>query len=130
MELRRSLTCLIVIAVIGLPDVGVAAEYAPDTSRIRSGLAKTAAIRVTKLPASSPDPRSQPTARVTSGERDSVWNGLLIGAGVGAGAGYVWARSQCGGNDAECSAITNPVGIIVGGAIGAAVGAILDAFSH
>ena len=130
MELRRSLTCLVVIAVIGSPNVGVAAEYAPDTSRIRSRLAKTAVIRVTALPASSTDPLKQPSAGVRSGERDSVWNGLLIGAGVGAGAGYVWARSQCGGNDAECSAITNPVGIIVGGAIGAAVGAILDAFSH
>jgi hypothetical protein len=129
MELRRSLACLIVIAGIGLPDVGIAAEYAPDTSRIRSRLAKPGAIQITDLPASSRDPLKQ-SAKIRSGERDSVWNGLLIGAGVGAGAGYVWARSQCGSNDAECSAITNPVGIIVGGAIGATVGAILDAFSH
>jgi hypothetical protein len=130
MEVRRSLTCLIVIALMGLPDLAGAAGYVPDTSRIRSRLAKPAAIQVTDLPAPSPDPLKQPTARVVSRERDSVWNGLLIGAGVGAGAGYVWARSQCGSNDAECSAIANPVGIIVGGAIGAAVGAILDAFSH
>jgi hypothetical protein len=129
MEVRRSLTCLIV-ALMGLPGMAMAAEYAPDTSRILSRLAKPAAIQITDFPASSPDPLRQPSARSKSDERDSVWNGLLIGAGVGATGGYIWARSQCGSNDAECSAITNPVGIIVGGAIGAAVGAILDAFSH
>ena len=62
------------------------------------------------------------------GSRDSVWNGLLIGAGIGATGGYIWARHECG-NDQECAAITNPVGILAGAGIGAAVGAILDAFS-
>jgi hypothetical protein len=69
-------------------------------------------------------------ARVAAGQRDSIANGLLIGAAAGGAGGYIWARQQCGGNDAECAAIVNPVGICVGAAIGATVGAILDAFSH
>lgn len=73
--------------------------------------------------------QNTPSARITSGQRDSIWNGLLIGAGIGATGGYIWARNECG-NDSECAAITNPVGILVGGAIGAAVGAILDALSR
>ena len=58
--------------------------------------------------------------------RDSVWNGTLIGAGIGAGSGYIWARSQCP-HDTECFAIAGTVGIIGGAGIGAAVGAIADA---
>jgi hypothetical protein len=60
---------------------------------------------------------------------DSVWDGLLIGAGIGAGGGYFWARNICGSNDAECFAIAAPAGVLGGAAIGAAVGAVLDAFS-
>jgi hypothetical protein len=62
-------------------------------------------------------------------QRDSVWNGLLIGAGVGAAGGYVWARHLCGSNDRECFTISAPVGVLGGAAIGAAIGAILDALS-
>ena len=62
--------------------------------------------------------------------RDSVWNGLLIGAGIGAGGGAVWGRQSCGANDSECFAIAGPVGIITGAGIGAAVGAIADALHH
>lgn len=61
-----------------------------------------------------------------SGKRDSVWNGLLIGAGVGIGSGYVWGYKVCGGNDDECFAIAGPAGMITGAGIGAAVGAIAD----
>ena len=59
--------------------------------------------------------------------RDSVWNGLLIGAGIGTGGGYLWARDICGASDTECFAIAAPVGILGGAGIGAAVGALLDA---
>ena len=59
--------------------------------------------------------------------RDSVWNGLLIGAGVGAAGGALWGLKTCGSNDDECFAIAGPVGIISGAGIGAAVGAVADA---
>jgi hypothetical protein len=59
--------------------------------------------------------------------RDSVWNGALIGAGIGGGAGAIWGLGVCGSNDTECFAIAGPVGIIGGAAIGAAAGAIADA---
>lgn len=63
------------------------------------------------------------------GRRDSVWNGALIGAGVGAAGGYFWARQLCGTNDAECFAISSRAGVLGGAGIGALIGAILDAFS-
>ena len=59
--------------------------------------------------------------------RDSVWDGALIGAAVGAGSGYIWARNMCGSNDSECFAIAGGVGILGGAGIGTAVGAIADA---
>lgn len=65
--------------------------------------------------------------RAPGGHRDSVWNGLLIGGGIGAAGGAVWGRQTCGSNDSECFAIAGPVGVIVGAGIGAAVGAIADA---
>jgi hypothetical protein len=65
--------------------------------------------------------------RASGARRDSVWNGTLIGAGIGAVGGTVWGLNTCGGNDSECFAIAGPVGIVVGAGIGAAVGAIADA---
>jgi hypothetical protein len=65
--------------------------------------------------------------RTSSGRRDSVWNGLLIGGSIGAAGGAVWGMKTCGPNDSECFAIAGPVGILVGTGIGAAVGAIADA---
>ena len=65
--------------------------------------------------------------RAPGGRRDSVWNGALIGAGIGGVGGAVWGRQTCGSNDSECFAIAGPVGILGGIGIGAAVGAIADA---
>jgi hypothetical protein len=64
---------------------------------------------------------------VSDRRRDSVWNGTLIGAGVGAAGGAVWGLKTCGSNDNECFAIAGPVGVIGGAGIGAAIGAIADA---
>jgi hypothetical protein len=63
----------------------------------------------------------------TTKQADSVWNGALIGAGVGAVGGFIWARRICGGNDQECFVISAPVGVLGGAGIGAAIGAIVDA---
>ena len=118
-------TVILLIGLLAVPGICRADDYSPDLSRIRSGLANPVPI-ATRL-------RGINAAAVMTvrqnGNRDSVWNGLLIGAAVGAGSGYIWARNQCG-NDEECAAIANPIGIFGGAAIGAAVGAILDAFSR
>jgi hypothetical protein len=63
----------------------------------------------------------------SSGRRDSIWNGLLIGAGIGAAGGAIWGLNVCGTTDDECFAIAGPAGIITGAGIGAAIGAIADA---
>ena len=79
-----------------------------------------------------PEPRSLPALvrvqqNVPDRRRDSVWNGALIGAGIGAGGGYIWARNICGTTDDECFAIAGPAGILSGIGIGAAIGAVADA---
>ena len=60
--------------------------------------------------------------------RDSVWNGLLIGAALGGGSGYLWSRAVCGsrGNDRECLFRATPAGVAVGAGIGAGLGALFD----
>jgi hypothetical protein len=57
---------------------------------------------------------------------DPLWNGVVIGVGVGAAGGYAWGRDMCG-DDEECSIRAIPVGILGGALIGGAVGAIADA---
>jgi hypothetical protein len=79
------------------------------------------------LPQRESLPALKAQERAPGGRRDSVWNGTLIGAGIGAAGGAVWGRQTCGANDSECFAIAGPVGIAVGAGIGAAVGAIADA---
>jgi hypothetical protein len=120
---------ILLLAMLVGPSPAAASEYVPDYARIRAGLAKPTPV---VSPAQVPRPvrrQNTPAARITISQRDSVWNGLLIGAGIGATGGYIWARNECG-DDSECAAITNPVGILVGGAIGAAAGAILDALNR
>jgi hypothetical protein len=121
---QRTLTLILLAALLGFPTLSSAEDYAPDLTRIRAGLLTNGPIatsvrRETSVASATPPQR---------GNRDSVWNGILIGAGMGAAGGYTWARHECG-NDAECAAITNPVGILAGLGIGAAIGAVLDAFS-
>jgi hypothetical protein len=121
---QRTLTLILLAALLGFPTLSSAEDYAPDLTRIRAGLLTNGPIatsvrRETSVASATPPQR---------GNRDSVWNGILIGAGIGAAGGYIWARHECG-NDAECAAITNPVGILAGLGIGAAIGAVLDAFS-
>jgi hypothetical protein len=128
-------------------------EYTPSYERIRAGLAATS-----YSDSSSPgethtlDPRPKLKAHehldvllhlaATTGtassvrrqdgraRRDSVWNGLLMGAAIGGGGGYLWAREICGSNDTECFTITAPVGVLCGAGIGAAVGAIAAALTR
>lgn len=91
--------------------------------------ATPASITLTMSNGAIDERRSFARARVATIRRsDSLWNGLLIGAGVGIVATEVWARQTCG-NDGECAAITRLVGwgALAGG--GAAVGALFDRFT-
>lgn len=98
-------------------------RVAPIVGRERKGVLASLVL---------PGPGSLPALgnarqRVANGRRDSLWNGTLIGAGVGAAGGAVWGLKTCGSNDNECFAIAGPVGVAAGAGIGAAVGAIADA---
>jgi hypothetical protein len=102
------------------------AESAPNYDRIRSALQRGSAparLHVSRASVSAIRP-----ARVKQrggARRDTVWNGLLIGAGLGAAGGFIWAWNFCGRLDEDCSIVT-PLGVLGGAAIGGAIGAIVD----
>jgi hypothetical protein len=59
--------------------------------------------------------------------RDSLWNGILIGAGVGAAVGMLIAPPAfCGNNDSECATIVRvAIGLpAIAGGVG--IGALVD----
>jgi hypothetical protein len=66
------------------------------------------------------------TATLADPCRDTVLEGLLIGAGAGLAPGLLVNARACGGDDAECSAIVHRAITLPGAAIGAAVGALMD----
>jgi hypothetical protein len=81
--------------------------------------------------AQQPAPQAaQPAATtVAPGKHiDSLWNGALIGAGVGVAGAWIFTRANCGprGYDDECSAIAGPVGTLIFVPAGALSGAIID----
>ena len=123
----RSFVASTVLVCLACPAVA-AAKDEPDYRRIRSALEQSvrpARFAVSKASVSAIRPvRSQ---AVIKSRRDSVWDGLLIGAGIGAAGGYLWARHICGSNDPECFAIAGTVGVLGGVGIGATIGAIIDA---
>jgi hypothetical protein len=73
-------------------------------------------------------------ARAQSGPavtRDPLWNGMLIGAGVGAAAGMLFApQALCGAHDTECSVIVRAVIGIPALAGGIGIGALVDGLSN
>lgn len=91
------------------------------------GPARRGVLASLKLPQAGSLPPLQPRQRAATARRDSVWNGSVIGAGIGAAGGAAWGLQTCGSNDSECFAIAGPVGIIGGAGIGAAIGALADA---
>jgi|RhiMethySRZTD1v2_1073278.scaffolds.fasta_scaffold1570289_1 hypothetical protein len=142
--MRTTAIALIFPILLGCAAGAGAQENRPGDDRMPAGLEQHA----TKPPviaqalqriSSTPDALRAPSrsaaartpSRTTSrpSRHDSVWNGALIGAGVGAAGGYLWASNLCGSNDAECFSVAGPVGILSGAGIGAAVGAVLDALT-
>ncbi len=69
---------------------------------------------------------AQPRQPATS-HKDRLWNGMLIGAAIGAAAGMLVAPPAfCGRNDSECAAIVRvAIGLPAIGA-GIGVGALVD----
>lgn len=115
--------------VLGMPSAAQADEATPNHGRIRRALERSVAapvLSVTDRSIAEMAPVRQQRSQVGR-PRDSVWNGALIGAGIGGVGGYIWARNICGSNDSECFAIAAPVGVLVGAGIGAVVGAVADA---
>jgi hypothetical protein len=106
----------IILATLTLPGVTAAQSEAANRP-----LSQTAI----NLPHIAPDTTlSQATAQP---KRDSLANGMLIGAGVGVVVGVlVVPRAMCGANDSECSTIVRvAVGLpVVAGGIG--IGALVD----
>ena len=66
-------------------------------------------------------------AHAQSKRGDKLWNGMLIGAGVGAAVGMLVAPPAfCGNNDSECAAIVRvAIGLpAIAGGVG--IGALVD----
>jgi hypothetical protein len=59
---------------------------------------------------------------------DSLWNGILIGAGIGFVGTEVWTHRACG-RDPECAVYVRLAGWGAMGGGGAIVGAIIDKFT-
>ena len=61
---------------------------------------------------------------------DRLWNGMLIGAGVGAAAGMLIApQALCGSHDTECAVIVRAAIGLPAIAGGIAIGALVDGLS-
>ena len=124
----KPLVAIIVLFCLAWPAFVEAEAAVPDYRRIRAALERCdTPARFTVSRASVPSMRSPPEQPAAPAPRDSVWNGVLIGAGAGGVSGYVWARNICGSNDRECLFRAVPAGILGGAGIGAAFGAIIDA---
>jgi hypothetical protein len=76
--------------------------------------------------AAPPQVSAPPTPPRMVKQIDSVWNGAVIGAGIGAVTGYVWGREMCGGDDDECLIRSVPVGLVIFTPAGALTGALID----
>ena len=60
-------------------------------------------------------------------DRDRLWNGMVIGAGIGAAVGMLIAPPAfCGGHDTECAAIVRATIGLGSIAAGVGVGALID----
>lgn len=119
-------TLLTVMALV-LPITAPAAD-GTSNPRVRAGITRSAlplVIDVKMIPRTALERRQAVVTRPA----DSIWNGIAIGAAVGAGGGYLWGRNLCPG-DKECLYRSVPVGILAGAGIGAAIGGILDALQR
>ena len=96
--------------------------------RTRLILAVTLAVTVAGAGTAQAQTRQAPLFQTNqASQRDSLWNGILIGAGIGAVAGMLVAPPAfCGSHDSECATIVRvAIGLpAIAGGIG--VGALVD----
>ena len=74
-------------------------------------------------------PRNFPEATIRQVRKhrpDSRWNGVLIGAAIGAAAGAVTKARNCGATDCGEGALVDPGFYVIGAAGGAGIGALVD----
>jgi hypothetical protein len=144
-HLRVALVCAIVIGAVSLP-VLAAAQTSFDSLVASGRLEEGDAVAITEVNGRRFNARVEsltPSALIVTSDRgrwtfapdqlssvrtrDPLWNGTLIGLGIGFGVAVVTTRAMCGSNDSECAAIVNLVLGIPSVAGGAAVGALVDA---
>lgn len=126
--MSASCSTFTVLLYLASAPAAAASEPATRYPGIRSALVRPlTAPRFTASRVPTPSVQRARLQGAGSGQRDSIWNGLLIGAGIGGVGGHVWARNICGSNDSECFYIAAPVGVLAGAGIGAAIGAVADA---
>lgn len=116
---KRSIpkVCLLLAVTMSAPNLALAQESFP----ISTAAAKyRPASDVTSV-------SSESTYRAQNGNGDPLWNGMLIGAGIGAAVGMLAAPYFfCGGHDSECAAIVRVALGLPSIAGGLGVGALVD----
>ncbi|RPI55150.1 MAG: YtxH domain-containing protein [Acidobacteria bacterium] len=118
-HLAVRLSLLVLLAKLALPTLA-AAQSTPSLTRPLS----EAAIQ---LPIAQPSPVLLQSAVRT---RDSVVNGMLIGAGIGAVVGMLIAPPAfCGAHDTECATIVRVAIGLPSIAGGLGIGALVDALN-
>lgn len=86
------------------------------------------ALAFTMIASSAYAQQSSTTVVKPGKQIDSVWNGVLIGAGAGAVGAWIFTRANCGprGYDDECSAIAAVAGTAIFVPGGMLVGGVVD----
>ena len=127
-------SAMFLVCILAGPSSARAAELTPRAPLSAASIARAVAGELASEVAGSARPPQTATPTPLSPKRDSLWNGVLIGAGVGAAVGAISAASDDRGNDDDfgggCATLAGPAtgaGLAVGALIGAGIGALVDA---
>ncbi len=116
----RPLCLLLLFATLVLPNIAAAGD---DSSHARPF--STSSLGAISLAAASE--HNSLYRNQVQRKRDSLANGMLIGAGIGAAIGMlVVPQVMCGSNDTECSTIVRVVIGLPSIAGGLGIGALVD----
>lgn len=106
-----------------LPGAAGAQDGSPGAAVSLAELSRTAVVKP------APEPPRRRTPAPPPRRKDSLLNGILIGAGLGAIAGAAGGTAAIACD--ECAGFNVPLTFgVVGGAAGAAIGAGIDALFH
>jgi len=107
-----------------LPAAAHAQEVPPESHVSLAEISRTAVVPPAAKPGYGPTSTPQPQR-----QKDSLLNGVLIGAGLGAIVGALGGTTMIGCD--ECAGFNVPLTFgVVGAAAGAGIGAGLDAWHH